>query len=31
VGRHMWWPSRLTRKHDVDLDQLDAQDPALAR
>ena len=31
VGRWIWWPSRLHRKHDVDLDQLDAEAAALAR
>jgi RND superfamily putative drug exporter len=31
VGRWIWWPSRLHRKGDVDLDQLDAEAAALAR
>jgi len=22
IGRHIWWPSRLSRKTDVDLDEL---------
>jgi len=22
IGRHIWWPSRLARKTDVDLDEL---------
>jgi putative drug exporter of the RND superfamily len=31
VGRWIWWPSSLHRKHDVDLDQVDAEAAALAR
>jgi RND superfamily putative drug exporter len=31
VGRWIWWPSRLHRKPDVDLDQLDAEAPVAAR
>jgi putative drug exporter of the RND superfamily len=31
IGRWIWWPSSLHRKHDVDLDQLDAEAAALAR
>ncbi len=31
VGRWMWWPSSLFRKHDIDLDQLDAEAAALTR
>jgi RND superfamily putative drug exporter len=31
VGRWIWWPSRLHRKRDVDLDELDAEAAALAR
>jgi putative drug exporter of the RND superfamily len=31
VGRWIWWPSRLHRKHDDDLDQPDAEAAALAR
>jgi putative drug exporter of the RND superfamily len=31
VGRWIWWPSRLSRKRDVDLDELDAEAAALAR
>ena len=28
VGRWMWWPSRLARNPDVDLDQLAKEEPA---
>src|SRR6266545_2445869 len=31
VGRWIWWPSSLFRKHDVELDQLDAEAAALTR
>jgi len=31
IGRWIWWPSRLSRKRDVDLDELDAEAAALAR
>jgi RND superfamily putative drug exporter len=31
VGRWIWWPSSLHRKHDLDIDQLDAEAAALAR
>jgi putative drug exporter of the RND superfamily len=31
VGRWIWWPSSLHRKHDLELDQLDAEAAALAR
>ena len=33
IGRWMWWPSSLFRKHDIDidLDQLDAEAAALTR
>jgi putative drug exporter of the RND superfamily len=31
VGRWIWWPSSLHHKHDVDLDQLEAEATALAR
>jgi RND superfamily putative drug exporter len=31
VGRWIWWPSRLHRKHDADADQLDAEAAALTR
>jgi putative drug exporter of the RND superfamily len=31
VGRWIWWPSRLHHKHDLALDQLDAEAAALAR
>jgi putative drug exporter of the RND superfamily len=29
VGRWIWWPSSLFRKHDVDLDQLEERTGAL--
>jgi RND superfamily putative drug exporter len=25
IGRHMWWPSRLAQKHDVDTDELERE------
>jgi putative drug exporter of the RND superfamily len=28
VGRWIWWPSRLARNPDVDLDQLAKEEPA---
>jgi len=31
VGRWMWWPSRLHRKHDVNLDELQAETAAVPR
>jgi RND superfamily putative drug exporter len=31
LGRRTWWPSRLHRKHDIDLDELDTEAAALAR
>jgi putative drug exporter of the RND superfamily len=31
VGRWMWWPSSLHRKHDVDLDQLREETAAVPR
>jgi RND superfamily putative drug exporter len=31
VGRHIWWPSRLARRRDVELDEVDAEAAALAR
>jgi RND superfamily putative drug exporter len=31
VGRWIWWPSRLHRKRDVDLDEIDTEAAALAR
>jgi putative drug exporter of the RND superfamily len=31
IGRWIWWPSRLHHKHDIELDQLDAEAAALAR
>jgi RND superfamily putative drug exporter len=31
VGRWIWWPSRLHRKHDVELDVVDAEAAALTR
>jgi RND superfamily putative drug exporter len=31
VGRWMWWPSRLHRKHDVELDQLREETAAVPR
>jgi RND superfamily putative drug exporter len=31
VGRWMWWPSSLHRKHDVDLDQLQEETAAVSR
>jgi putative drug exporter of the RND superfamily len=31
VGRWIWWPSRLARRHDVELEEVDAETAALAR
>jgi RND superfamily putative drug exporter len=31
VGRWMWWPSSLSRKHDVNLDELQAETAAVPR
>jgi putative drug exporter of the RND superfamily len=31
VGRHIWWPSRLARRRDVEPDEVDAEAAALAR
>jgi RND superfamily putative drug exporter len=31
VGRWIWWPSRLSRKRDLDLDKIDAEAAMLAR
>jgi RND superfamily putative drug exporter len=31
VGRWIWWPSRLARKHDVEPDELAAEEAALTR
>jgi RND superfamily putative drug exporter len=31
VGRWMWWPSALHRKHDVELDQLRQETAAVPR
>jgi RND superfamily putative drug exporter len=31
VGRWMWWPSSLHRKHDVELDQLQEETAAVSR
>jgi putative drug exporter of the RND superfamily len=31
VGRHMWWPSRLSRKPDVELGELEQEAPAVTR
>jgi RND superfamily putative drug exporter len=31
VGRWIWWPSRLSRKRDLDLDEIDAEAAMLAR
>jgi putative drug exporter of the RND superfamily len=31
VGRWIWWPSSLHRKHDVDLDQLEAETAEISR
>jgi hypothetical protein len=31
VGRWIWWPSRLSRKRDVDLDQLLEETAAVPR
>jgi RND superfamily putative drug exporter len=31
VGRHIWWPSRLARRRDVELEEVDAEAAALAR
>jgi RND superfamily putative drug exporter len=31
VGRWMWWPSSLHRRHDVELEEVDAEAAALAR
>jgi RND superfamily putative drug exporter len=31
IGRWIWWPSRLHRKPDVSLDEVDAETAALAR
>jgi putative drug exporter of the RND superfamily len=30
VGRHIWWPSRLARRRDVELEEVDAEAAALA-
>jgi putative drug exporter of the RND superfamily len=31
IGRWIWWPSRLARRRDVELDEVDAEAAALAR
>jgi RND superfamily putative drug exporter len=31
VGRHIWWPSSLAKKQDVDLGELEAEEAALAQ
>jgi RND superfamily putative drug exporter len=31
IGRWMWWPSSLHHKHDVDLDQLEAETAEISR
>ena len=31
VGRHIWWPSRLARRRDVELEEVDAEAAVLAR
>jgi RND superfamily putative drug exporter len=31
VGRHIWWPSRLARRRDVELEEVDAEAAAVAR
>jgi RND superfamily putative drug exporter len=31
VGRWIWWPSSLHRKHDVDLDQLQEEPAEISR
>jgi putative drug exporter of the RND superfamily len=31
LGRWIWWPSRLSRKRDVDLDEIDAEAAMLVR
>jgi putative drug exporter of the RND superfamily len=31
VGRHIWWPSRLARRRDVELEEVEAEAAALAR
>jgi putative drug exporter of the RND superfamily len=31
VGRWIWWPSRLARRRDVELEEVDAETAALAR
>jgi RND superfamily putative drug exporter len=31
IGRHMWWPSALGRKDDVDLAEFSEQDQVLVR
>jgi len=31
IGRWIWWPSRLSRKRDVDLDEIDAEAAMLVR
>src|SRR6266508_720435 len=31
IGRWIWWPSRLSRKRDIDLDEIDAEAAALVR
>jgi putative drug exporter of the RND superfamily len=31
IGRWIWWPSRLSRKRDIDLEEIDAEAAALAR
>ena len=31
IGRHIWWPSRLARRRDVELEEVDVEAAALAR
>jgi RND superfamily putative drug exporter len=31
VGRHIWWPSSLARKEDVDLGEVEAEPAAVTR
>jgi RND superfamily putative drug exporter len=31
VGRRIWWPSKLARDQDVELDELTQQESALTR
>src|SRR6266542_4184344 len=31
IGRWIWWPSRLSRKRDIDLEEIDAEAAALVR